>query len=226
MTGQAGSARLPARLTLTDDVYELVKARIMDHELAPSSRINIYALAREMNISQTPLREALARLESDGLVFKESLRGFFVAPLISRDEFEDLFEFRLLIEPWSAARAAERRDESGLALLREELAACTDIPSEDLYTAYRAVAAHDHRFHMLVARLSGNANMPAAFERTNCHLHIFRLFYQRYVGTAAVQEHTRVVDAIEEGDPASAERAMRSHIEASRARLREVFESR
>jgi DNA-binding GntR family transcriptional regulator len=212
------------RQTLTDDVYELLKARVMDHELPPSSRVNIEAIAREMNVSPTPLREALARLESDGLVVKESLRGYFVAPLISRQDFEDLFEFRLLIEPWSAARAAERSSAEGHARLHNELAACTNIPAEDKYSAYRAVAAHDHRFHVLVAQLSGNANMPSAFERTNCHLHIFRLFYHKYVGTAALEEHTRIADAIVTHDAAAAAEAMRAHIEASRTRLREVFD--
>jgi DNA-binding GntR family transcriptional regulator len=220
------SVRLPSRHTLTEDVYELLKARVMDHEMAPSSRINIYALAREMSVSQTPLREALARLESDGLVIKESLRGYFVAPLLSREEFENLFEFRLLIEPWAAGRAAERCDAEGHRLLRAELATCTEIPAEGTYAAYRALAAHDHRFHLLVARLSGNANMPAAFERTNCHLHIFRLFYRQHVGTAAQLEHGAIVEGIQSSDPQLAEQAMRAHIQASRSRLREVFDQR
>jgi len=215
--------RMPARHTLGDDVYELLKSRVMDHELQPSSRVNMDALARELNVSPTPLREALARLESDGLVRKESLRGYFVAPLISQEQFENLFEFRLLIEPWSAARAAERAGEEGVRELVAEMGTVDEAPSEDIYSAYRAVATHDHRFHVLVARLSGNEYLPAAFERTNCHMHIFRLFYKRYVGTAALEEHARVVDGIRDGDAAAAYDAMRHHLDASRARLREVF---
>lgn len=215
--------RMPSRQTLSDDVYELLKSRVMDHELEPSSRVNMDALARELDVSPTPLREALARLESDGLVRKESLRGYFIAPLISQDQFESLFEYRLLIEPWSAARAAERAGEDQMRELVEELHTVEEVPSADIYSAYRAVATHDHRFHLLVARLSGNEYLPAAFERTNCHMHIFRLFYKKYVGTAALEEHTRVVDGIRAGDPTAAYDAMRDHLEASRARLREVF---
>ncbi|MDQ1008769.1 DNA-binding GntR family transcriptional regulator [Streptomyces sp. V4I23] len=220
----AAAVRLPARQNLADDVHEALKAMIMDHVIEPGARVNVYALSRELGVSQTPLREALAHLEADGLVVKESLRGFFVAPLISRAQFEDLFEFRLLIEPWSAARAAERCGPEGHRSLRAELATCTDVPEGGEYADYKAVATHDHRFHVLVAELSGNDNMPPAFERTNCHLHIFRLFYQTYVGTAAIDEHGAVTDAITAGDPEAAEAAMRRHIESSRARLRAAFD--
>ncbi|MDQ8703881.1 GntR family transcriptional regulator [Streptomyces sp. LHD-70] len=221
--GAAAAVRLPARQNLADDIHEALKAMVMDHAIAPGERMNVYALSRQLGVSQTPLREALARLEADGLVVKASLRGYFVAPLISRTEFEDLFEFRLLIEPWSAARAAERCGPEEHDELRAELASCTDVPDGGEYAAYKAVAAHDHRFHTLVARLSGNVNMPSTFERTNCHLHIFRLFYQTYVGTAAIEEHNAVTDAIVAGDPDAAAAAMRHHIESSRTRLRDAF---
>lgn len=155
---------------------------------------------------------------------KESLRGYFVAPLISRAEFEDLFEFRLLIEPWSAARAAELCGPEAHQRLRAELASCTEVPDGGEYAVYKAIAAHDHRFHLLVAQLSGNGNMPSTFERTNCHLHIFRLFYRTYVGTAAIEEHGAVTDAIVAGDADAAATAMRHHIESSRTRLRAAFD--
>ena len=99
--------RLPQRQVLADDVYEAVKALVMDHVIAPGARVSIDGLARELGVSQTPIREALARLESDGLVTKEPLRGYSATPLLTRAEVDDLFQFRLLIEPWVAGRAAE-----------------------------------------------------------------------------------------------------------------------
>src|SRR5213593_1067253 len=127
--GLAGQlSRLPQRQVLSDDVYETVKGLIMDSVVEPGTRLNIDALTRELGISQTPIRESLARLESDGLVIKEPLRGYRVSSRLTRDEFDDLFEYRLHIEPWAAGRAAERAGADDLARLKAEMLSYTDVP--------------------------------------------------------------------------------------------------
>src|SRR5919202_2566625 len=113
------------RLTLTDDVYEAVKSLIMDHRLAPGERVTIDALARQLEVSPTPVREALARLEADGLVRKRPLAGYTATPLLTRAEFEELFEMRMLLEPAAARRAAGAGlSAAETALLRRE----ADLP--------------------------------------------------------------------------------------------------
>src|SRR3954467_4992197 len=83
--GLAGQlTRLPQRQVLSDDVYETVKGLIMDSVVEPGTRLNIDALTRELGISQTPIRESLARLEADGLVIKEPLRGYRVSSRLGR----------------------------------------------------------------------------------------------------------------------------------------------
>ena len=99
---------VPPRQILTDGVYEAVKELVMDQHIEPRSRVNIDKLARDLGVSPTPVREALARLESDGLVIKEPLRGYSIAPLLDRAAFEELYEVRLLLEPHVARRAGER----------------------------------------------------------------------------------------------------------------------
>src|SRR6266545_7066580 len=100
----------------------------MDGVVEPGTRLNIDALARELGISQTPIRESLARLESDGLVLKEPLRGYRVSSRLTRAEFEDLFEFRLQVEPWAAARAAERAGADEVRRLRDEVRSMSEAP--------------------------------------------------------------------------------------------------
>lgn len=205
---------LPRRQMLADDVHEAIKALIMDHAIEPGGRVSIDGLARQLGVSPTPVREALARLESAELVVKEPLRGYRTTALLNRDELEDLYQFRLLIEPWAAARAAERAGASGRERLRAEMASC-DVPRNATYGAYKELTAHDTRFHVLVAELAGSAQVRLAFERTHCHLHIFRLHYDRGIGDRTLDEHRAITDAILEGDPRAAEAAMRNHLETS-----------
>src|SRR3954447_4797766 len=95
--GPVVRSRIQPRPALADEVYEAVKALVMDHVIAPGARVYIDGLARQLGVSQTPIREALARLESDGLVTKEPLRGYSATPLLTRSEVDDLFQFRLLV---------------------------------------------------------------------------------------------------------------------------------
>lgn len=219
---QYGAPRL-SRQILSDGVYDTVRAMIMDHVLAPNERINIDRLGREINVSQTPLREALARLESEGLVTKEPLVGYSATPLLSRAEMEDLYELRLLIEPWSAARAAERVTPALAQRFADEMSAVRQIPDGPSYETYKSIAVHDARFHDLVHEVGGNVAVRAAFERTHCHLHIFRLHYRGGLGHAAVNEHKALTAAITSGSPSGARDAMVEHLESSRDRLRLVY---
>src|SRR4051794_32245065 len=98
--------RVLRRQMLADDVYEAIKTMLMDHVVRPGARISIDGLAREFQVSSTPVREALARLESEGLAVKEPLKGYRATELLTLAEFDDLYRFRLLLEPWAARRGA------------------------------------------------------------------------------------------------------------------------
>jgi DNA-binding GntR family transcriptional regulator len=212
-------ARLPERHLLADDVYETVKAMLMDHAIAPRARLSIDGLARQLQVSQTPIRETLARLESEGLVVKEPMRGYSATSLLDRESLEDLYDLRLLLEPWAAARAAKRATDDGVARLRAELESCPVAPAGTDYHAYRLITAHDGRFHDLVAELSGSPQVRAAFERTHAHLHLFRLSYGQNLGSHALEEHHDIVEAIAKRSARAAERAMRDHLIIARDRL-------
>jgi DNA-binding GntR family transcriptional regulator len=218
------SAPLPRRQNLADGVYEALKELIMDGAIANDSRVNLDEAARQLGVSQSPLREALVRLEAVGLVTKEPFRGYSTTPLLSREELLDLFEFRFVVEPWAAARAAERITPEGVAALKAELASCPKAPTGQYYQSYRGLSAHDARLHDLVQALSGNDHMRRALDRTHCHLHILRLRYRGGMGTAALREHRQLVSAITSGDPEAADKAMRAHLTASRDRLLPVYD--
>src|SRR3954447_16254777 len=107
--GLAGQlTRLPQRHGLSEHGHETVKGLIMDSVVEPGTRLNIDALTRELGISQTPIRESLARLESDGLVSRERLRGCRVSSRLPREGCEALCESRLLMGLWAPGGGAER----------------------------------------------------------------------------------------------------------------------
>ena len=84
--------------SLGQEAYERLLTELVSLEITPGERLSVDALARRYRISQTPIREALARLESDGLVIKTHLRGFTAAAGFSRREFAQLFDIRLLLD--------------------------------------------------------------------------------------------------------------------------------
>jgi len=214
------------RITLTDDVYAAVQGLIMDHEVQPGARINIDALARRLAVSPTPVREALARLESDGLVSKTPLVGYAATPLLTRAQFEELVEMRLILEPAAAARAADAGLDGGeLTGLRD----AADLPGPagaDGFAAIAAFTTRDALFHHTLAGLSGNRMLHDAVVRLRAHLHLFRLHFPTAHYGISASEHHRIVDAVDAGDADAAAAAMRDHLTAARDRHLPFFESR
>ncbi len=213
------------RSTLTAEVYERIKALVMDHVLAPDSRVNIDALARELGVSPTPVREALARLESEDLVRSRPLAGYTVAPLLTRNEFEELFELRRLLEVPAAGHAAARVGR-GVPVDVAALRAAADLPAVPAtdYAGYGAFTAQDARFHDLVAAASGNSTLRTAIGRLHAHLHLHRMQFPASHADTSGAEHHRIVDAIAAGDERAAAAAMREHLDRARDRHVRAFE--
>jgi DNA-binding GntR family transcriptional regulator len=217
----------PSRQTLTDSVYDAVMELVMDQHIEAGARVNIDLVARQLNVSPTPVREALARLEMDGLVVKEPLRGYSVTPMLDTKNLNDLYDVRRLLEPFAARRAAERRDEKVLRVLDRELAEMRRLVGTDsgsdagTYHEYSAFVLQDARFHEAIAGTSGNGLLSDTMRRLRSHLRLYRLYhhyYTRAIGAATVVEHESILDAIRTGDAGGAEAAMIDHIDRSRER--------
>jgi DNA-binding GntR family transcriptional regulator len=209
---------------MTQDMYGKIQARIMNLEIEPGGRLTVEALAREFDVSPTPIREALSRLESDGLVVKTHLRGFHVAPQQTRKEFESMFEVRGLLEPYAAARAALIATEPQRREIAEAEAAMVAVERDSSGRGYREFALLDARFHSLIAEASGNDIIRDTLDRRHMHLHLFRLRKDQRIADEALKEHHRIVQAIDARDDLLAEAAMRSHINRSLARTLEAFD--
>ena len=125
------------RVALLDQVYEVLKERILDQRYRPEEKLSIDALARELLVSSTPIREALGRLAAEGLVSAQPFVGFSVAAMPSRKYYADLYAFRLLIEPWAAAETARCRPAAILAELDAAVGVMTEESLDRHYSRYR-----------------------------------------------------------------------------------------
>lgn len=233
-------------MSLADGTYDAIKAMILDHVVSPGEHVGIDELARDLSVSQTPIREALARLESDGLVIKIPLRGYEATDLLSARQFDELFQFRSLIEPWAASAAAHRGFGHDLEALDAELERAGQIEHSNPVATYLEFVEHDSRYHALVARASGNTWIEESFVKTHCHLHLLRLYRAsltadgaagEFVGNMfaeyydngktplALAEHKQIVRAISAGAGDEAHDLMLHHVESSRRRFIPAIEA-
>lgn len=199
-----------------EEVFEVIRADIMSLAIPPDTRISIDDLARKLGVSQTPIREALSMLEAIGLVTKRHFVGYCSAPQLNRTQLDQLYEARLLIEPFAARKAAERMDDAAMAELVALAQAMTPGESRQSYDKF---ADQDSELHDLVAAGSGNPIIRETLARLHSHLHIFRLRFHSEVATEAVNEHGALIKALMSRDPDAAEAAMREHIKRSYARV-------
>ena len=211
------------RSTLGDDVYDTLRAAVMEHTLAPGDRVNIDALARELEVSPTPVREALARLESEGLVRKRPLAGYTVSPLLTLDEFHDMFDMRLLLECAAARWAAERATDAEREALVIE-AARTVEAGDDEHAWHAAFTALDARLHDLVAQASASPLLREAITRLHPHLHLHRRYFPYSQTAVTNEEHRALAAAISDHDPDAADTAMRLHLTRARERHLVAFD--
>jgi DNA-binding GntR family transcriptional regulator len=208
--------------SLVEMAYEQLLSMLVTMKIAPGAHIGIEALARQLQISQTPIREALTLLEAQKLAYKIPNVGFRAANLLTPEDVDSLFEIRLMLEPAMAALAAERASDEmlqTLVSLAQEMAQA----SKGSDVAYAQFAEGDARLHHLIAKASGNRFIAETIEGLHVHLHIFRFLINTNATEKALQEHAVLIEALLARDAAAAEAAMRAHLRASRQRMDSVM---
>lgn len=218
------SGAIPRASGLAEDVYEAIYSQLMALKISPGARITVDSLVKEFNVSHTPIREALGRLEGEGLVVKQHLIGYRAAPQITRERFDQLYELRLLLEPHAAGKAAAAMDAQKLAVLREAAGVMTHGDDTDERLRYSSFARQDGLFHDSIMAFAGNGLIQETLAFQHTHFHIFRLMFHRRVTEEALDEHKALLDAFAAGDAKAAAAAMRTHIERSRDRLLPAFD--
>lgn len=205
-----------SRQLLADHVYDRLMVELVDGRLEAGAPISIDALAREFGVSQTPVREALARIEWTGLVTRIALKGYRVAPPFNADDLRQLFEARRVIEPANASAAAVRLTPELCDGLQQDLEDLETAPRGPSFADFRRYWEADERFHRRIAEHSGNRYLLRSYSALGGQVQRYRLFVGRGVTDAqpTLHEHGLILAAIRAGDPDLARSSMDRHIAA------------
>lgn len=215
-TARGSSRREPGRLeiqSVVDQVYAVVRERILSGKLPAGIRLRQASLAEELGVSRTPLREALRRLSTEGLVVLEANRGASVA-LHELGDMLHAWQARLCLEPSAARLAAKVRAQAAVELMRRAVERQLQV-ADDVAESF----AVNREFHLALVAASGNPHLEQ-FARMLWLTPIGApIFAGQAVGHKAdvrrwADEHAAILDAVERGRAATAERLTAEHIAA------------
>lgn len=214
---------------LSEQVYRSIMRLVGRGQLGRGTPLRIEELARMLNVSPTPVREGLSRLEATGLVVHEPRKGFRVAPPLTAEQFDKLMDARELLEVGAATLAGGSGDVGFPAALRHALVtqqsavdafvAASELghPSDDVTWA---VIDADLAFHHVIFARTHNPFVGLMADALNGQSHRVRQSAEHGVSDSqeALTEHAAIVRAAESGDRLAVESAMRMHLRLVRAR--------
>jgi DNA-binding GntR family transcriptional regulator len=231
MTTPAGNARrVLTKSTLAEQVYEVLKARILDGALEPGARLNIDALSKDLTVSSSPIREALARLEMEKLIVSELYSGYSVSPSPSPEYLNQILDFRILLEGECARIGASRSEPKVIDALTKVFTAMSKTHRLGTrYLQYRKFVQADSQFHLIIVNSAENEVFAEIYSKLHAMAgtHAIQLQSRLYLSRHhhptssddVLTEHRAIIEAFEKGDGRGAEQALRNHLENGRKRV-------
>jgi len=206
-----------------DHVYYSVRDDIFEMRLLPGDRLTEGSIAERFGVSRTPAREALQRLQSDGLMRGYVRGGWEVVP-IDLKRFEDLYEMRKLIETFAVGRlvAADSSLSGSVQQVLARLDAIWKVPRAQRIRDGREMVALDEAFHQALVTAADNAELSAAMQRVTDRIRVMRrldLVYGDCIDET-YDEHIAILDAIRNRETERSVALVGRHIEGSRSEVR------
>ncbi|MFY0663492.1 MAG: GntR family transcriptional regulator [Natronospirillum sp.] len=210
----------PRRENVADRVYAELKNDIFDFRLLPGDRFSENELATRLNVSRTPIREALVRLQRDGYVDVLFRSGWQVKPF-DFHYFEELYDVRIVLETAAVRRLCEQ---TGANPLFDELKAIWLVPEAERFTDGPTVSGLDERFHNQLVAATGNTEMTRIHEDLTERLRIIRRldFTKTHRIDATYNEHAAILRAIVQRREDTAAHLLKTHIAVSKAEVQKI----
>ncbi|TQQ84510.1 GntR family transcriptional regulator [Peptacetobacter hominis] len=208
---------------LRDVVFESLRKAIVEGQLKPGQRMMEVQLAEQLGVSRTPVREAIRKLELEGLVIMLPRKGAYVADMSIKDII-DLLEVRAALEGLAASLAAERMDDAGIKKLKtisKELK--KSVSESDL----KEILKKDVEFHQCIFEASGNKRLAQMINALWEQVYRFREGYMSDYNAALsiIEEHESLIAAIENGECENAAKCAKDHIEKAEQYMIDKAES-
>ncbi len=205
----------------TDDVYERLRGAILDGKLAPGAVMSQVALAEELGISRTPLREALRMLQSEGLVEGEPNRRVRVAPLTAAD-LEELTVMRVTLEAEALRLSTARMSSEDIARLEGYMAEMAHYAQARDYARWHVPHRNFHRALTAPAGARVNFTLGQMFDHAERYR---RLHIGQGPGAWATPQHREILDAVKDGDRDRAAGSLAGHLARTAFEVAELLES-
>jgi len=210
---------LHATLSRADRVYYTLRDEIFDMHLLPGDRLTEGAIAERFAVSRTPAREALQRLQSDGLMQGYVRGGWEVVP-IDNKRFDDLYEMRQMIETFAVRKLCDAQTpQAKLHLLLDALDRIWKIGRARRITDGRKLVELDEALHHSLVAAAGNDELTSAMQRVTDRIRVVRRLdlVQGDCIAETYDEHAAILDAIRRGDGALGVELVSRHIRGSQA---------
>lgn len=190
--------------------YDAIKNAILIFRLKPGESLVENDLARQLQISKTPVRDALLRLEKEGFITKIPYKGYYVTE-ITRESVADMFQIRAALEGLAARLAAVHLNDADLSEIQRLVSEHEHALAEKKLLQANKL---NREFHDLIILRADNERLKVMLANLDDHLQRYRTLsnYQRGRLMKSVEEHQRVVDALSAHNPEQAELALRAHI--------------
>ncbi|MFJ2834074.1 GntR family transcriptional regulator [Nocardia sp. NPDC087230] len=203
---------------LGQSVHRQIRQMVLSGELAPGRSLSVPALATQLGVSRSPVREAVQQLIYEGLAVSAPHAGAKVAA-VDAAQIRDVLAVRAALDGLAAAAAATRLTEADLDKLASILAA-QEANLDDATDAARD-AQLDLEFHTFIRDASGNSCVVDELARLEAKAHLYRgdLWCSARNRRVALREHRRIVEALESGHPESARTAAEAHVHGLLTRL-------
>jgi len=208
------------RNTKADSVYSELRRRIIEAELAPGEKLSEERIAAEFKVSRSPVKEALTRLAAEGLVEIYPQVGSIVSPL-SSEKYRDVLEMRLLLEPYTAEKAALKVTDEALHELQALLDDIADEPSGTKAYAIKLWKIDD-LLHETLRKATGNREIDTLLEGYHSYVHRTRVATGLWADRLlpSLSEIRAIFGALKRRSPTDAREAMKLHI----SNIREAYE--